>query len=313
MIPHVRPALVLGIPCAFTLAVTSSPPRAPGANPPSANHTATRPSIDDTLALDAAGCAGVRATVWHPLSGLEYTGRLRITLPAHAGGALVLFVGDDMRLALEAEEPDGAPVPLRQEHLAAGPGVRIPPDFWLDDQTPWSAPHQITRVAIEALAGEDLSFTLGLGSRAPRVLARLAGYPAETRVPVCAAPVRAGEPYYATGWYGREPGAGGTVRWMRDYAAVLVASADGRAARVALRAAPAVAADANAATLLRLQVNDVFEAAAVPMRTGMADYTWDVPDEAWVAGTNELLFSVSRTTARGGRTLGAAVASITAR
>jgi hypothetical protein len=46
------------------------------------------------------------------------------------------------------------------------------------------------------------------------------------------------------------------------------------------------------------------------MRAGFADYEWSVPDAAWVAGTNELFFTVSRVERRGTRALGLALASL---
>ena len=270
-------------------------------------------AIDTTLSRDDAGCAGVRSTVWHPLSGVEYTGRLRIQLPAQVGGSVVLFVGDVIPLDLEAETPDGRPIALHLERLPPGPGLHVPPDFWLDDNAPWSAPSEIARVAIDAPGHRDLPFTLSLGRRAPRVIARLVGYPSYTHVAVCAEPVRANETYFATGWYGEEPTSDGAIRWMREHGAVLLASATGQAAHVHLRAAPAVPGSEGDETTLSLRVNDVFDAPPQRMSVGFADYEWDVPDSAWVAGTNELFFSVSRTFTRGTRTLGLALASVTAR
>jgi hypothetical protein len=183
----------------------------------------------------------------------------------------------------------------------------------LDANTPWSAPHEIIRVTIDALAHRDLSFSLALGRRAPRVIVRLVGYPPEARIPVCAEQVREHQIYFSSGWYGEEPAEQGNVRWMRDYGAVLLASRTGAGIHVRFRAAPAVTTNDGDGTTLRLRVNDVFDASTIVMRAGFADYDWDIPDSAWVAGTNELFFSVSRTLARGTRTLGLALASVTAR
>ena len=64
---------------------------------------------------------------------------------------------------------------------------------------------------------------------------------------------------------------------------------------------------------LTVRVNNVFESAPIAMSDGMADYEWIVPARAWVVGTNEVLFRVSRTHQpadhRGGdgRTLGLAL------
>jgi hypothetical protein len=268
--------------------------------------------IDSTLARDDAGCAGVRSDVWHPLSGVDYTGRLRVGLPARAGGQLVMFVGDSIPLDIDAQTVDGHAVSMHLERLPSGPGLHVPPDFWLDDNAPWSAPPEITRVTIDANPIRALDFTIALGRRAPRVVARLIGYSAVARAPVCADRVKEGERYFATGWYGEEQDDAGAVRWMREYGAVLISSVDGRAVRVRLRAAPAVASF-DAETTLSLRVNDFVDLAPVTMQRGFADYEWSVPDAAWVPGTNELFFRVSRTVSRGTRTLGLAMASLTAR
>ena len=310
-----RAALAIGLPSALALTVVSERLRVPDLPAPPSPPTATTrvpptASIDATLTRDPAGCAVVRSIVWHPLSGVEYTGRLRITLPARFGGAIVLFIGDSVPLDVEAETDSGAPLAMARKRLKTGPGVELPPDFWLEDQSPLNAPREVTRVTVDARGESDLSFVLLLGRRAPRVIARLIGYPPEDKAPVCADPVRDGERYFATGWYGEEPTPDGPIRWMRDHGAVLVASAHGRDAGVRIRAAPAVAGDADGATTLTLRVNDVFELPAIPMRAGFSDYEWVVPDAAWVSGTNELFFTVSRVERRGARTLGLALASL---
>ncbi|HUE86358.1 MAG TPA: hypothetical protein VMO26_09800 [Vicinamibacterales bacterium] len=309
-----RAALAIGLPGAFALTAASGMLRTPNSDSPrptsAAIPSAPIGSIDDTLTRDADGCARVRSTVWHPLSGVEYTGRLRITLPPRHGGAIILFIGDSVPLDVEAETARRVPLGISRERLTTGPGVHLPPDFWLEDQVPWNAPREVVRVTADARGEDKLSFVLRLGRRAPRVLARLVGYPPDVKVPVCADPVREGERYFGTGWYGEERTTDGAIRWMREGGAVLVASARGRETRVRIRAAPAVASDVEGATTLTLRVNDVLELPPVAMRPGLADYEWSVPDAAWVAGTNELFFTVSRVERRGARTLGLALASL---
>lgn len=305
--------IIPGVVCVVALVMVEARPIVRDAAPSVNTAADVAAGIDETLTRDDTGCAGVRSTVWHPLSGIEYTGRLRIRLPARLGGAIVLFVGDSIPLDLGAESPDGRPIPLHKERLPSGPGVHVPPDFWLDDNTPWSAPREITRASIEALRHRDRDVVLSLGRRAPRVLARLEGYAADVRVPVCADRVAADDVYYATGWYGQESDDAGSLRWMREHGAVLVGSAAGRAVTVRIRAAPAVPPGEDQQTVLTLQVNHVFETSPVAMRAGFADYEWSVPDPAWVVGTNELFLTVSRTITRGTRTLGLALASVTAR
>jgi hypothetical protein len=309
-------ALAIGLPSAVALTVVAERFREPDLPHPPAPVTltsipapASTASIDSTLTRDPAGCAGVRSIVWHPLSGVEYTGRLRITLPAHVGGAIVLFIGDSVPLDVEAVTDSDAPLVIARERLKSGPGVELPPDFWLEDQIPLNAPREVTRVTVDARGETELSFLLLLGRRAPRVLARLAGYPPELKAQVCADHVREGERYFATGWYGEEPTTDGTIRWMREYGAVLVPSPHGGDARVRLRAAPAGVGE-DVETTLTLRVNDVFELPAVAMRAGFSDYEWSVPGPAWVSGVNELFFTVSRVEQRGTRALGLALASL---
>jgi hypothetical protein len=267
-------------------------------------------TIDSTLSHDLSGCAGARSTVWNPLAGVEYTGRIRIDLPARSGGAIALFIGDTLPLDVEAETSSGAPVKMQQRRLGPGPGLHIPPDFWLEDANPWSAPGHIISATIDAHHDRDLSFVISLGRRAPRVLARLIGYPADVRVPVCAVPVRAGETYFATGWYAEQSSGPHTERWMRDVGAVLVYSDRGGATTVRIRAT-AAATTADDPARLTLRVNDILEMPPVAMREGIADYEWVVPDAAWVPGTNELLFSVSRTAVRGTRVFGMGLRELT--
>jgi hypothetical protein len=152
---------------------------------------------------------------------------------------------------------------------------------------------------------------LALGRRAPRVLARLIGYPPDVRAPVCAEPLAAGEIYFGTGWYGQEQDqvSGAALRRMREHGAVLVATAGERDVIIRARLAPA-AGTATAETRLRLRVNDVLDLETRVMYDGFADYEWTVPDATWLSGTNELFFSVSHTEAAGTRTIGMTLASL---
>lgn len=269
------------------------------------------PTINDTLTRDHAGCAGIDTLVWHPLSGVEYTGRLRLTLPAQWGGAMAAYVGDSWPLDLEASTDRGLPVAFSAERLLAGPGVHLPPDYWLDDGSPADAPRHVTRLQIDASGAEDRTVTLSLGRRAPRVLARLINYPSDVRAPVCAEPLGRDEVYFGSGWAGQERDAReGPVRWMGAYGAVMVAAKHGESVRIRARLAPAIASDARETTALILRINDVLELAPVVLTPGFQDHEWTVPDTAWVPGTNEILFKVSRTSMSGTRTRGLALASL---
>ena len=307
------PASIRGSACALALVLLSAPSRPPLPTPPPSPSSSPKATIDTTLRRDDAGCATVRSTVWHPLSGLDYTGRLRIHLPPRAHAGILLFVGDHVPLDLEAESIDGRPFPLQRERLMSSLDALVPPDYWLDDGSPWNAPQAITRVSIDASPQRAMDFRLALGRRAPRVLTRLVGYPADAHATICADRLDDAEIYFATGWYGEEHGEVGPVRWMGERGAVLLNSSDGHGAKVLVNAAPAVAPSADAETVLALRVNDVFDAAPVRMRAGTATYAWDVPDSAWVPGTNELFLTVSRTITRGTRTMGLELTSLTVR
>jgi hypothetical protein len=143
------------------------------------------------------------------------------------------------------------------------------------------------------------------------VLARLVNFPADARAPVCAETLPRESLYFATGWYGQESDAReGQVRWMRAQGAVLVPSVDGRASRVRVRLAPADGANADGGTQLSVRVNDMLDLAPMTLREGFEEYDLNVPDAAWAPGTNELLFTVSRTRTEGTRTRGLALASL---
>jgi hypothetical protein len=91
------------------------------------------------------------------------------------------------------------------------------------------------------------------------------------------------ERYFATGWTGIERPADGHARRMLErHAVVLVPSA--RDGRVRLRLLTTAASGT-----LAVSVNDLPEMHA-DARAGA--FEWMIPPSAWVAGTNELLFTV---------------------
>jgi hypothetical protein len=166
----------------------------------------------------------------------------------------------------------------------------------------------VVRLTIDALPVRERLFSLGLGRRAPRVLARLKDYGAAARAEVCAAPLGVDAAfrresrvvvipdtpeYFGTGWYGPELGRSGLglVRWMKGQGAILVPSARRGTVDVVVHGAAATAD----ATTLTLTVNDVFTTAPVSLVPGRPRYQWKIPAPTWLAGTNELLFTVSRT------------------
>jgi hypothetical protein len=274
----------------------------------STSDPSVKPTIDDTLTRDEAGCAGISSLVWHPLSGLDYTGRLRIRLPGQFGGALAIYAGSSVPLDLEASSEQGDPVPINHERLILGPGVFVPPDFWLDDGSPLAAPRHVSHLLLDASGEATRTVVLSLGRRAPRVLARAIGYPPAVRVPICAEPMAAEEIYFATGWYGQEHDPEiGPVRWMQQHGAVLVTSADGRAARVRVRLAPAAESEAPQ---LSVRVNETYDLKPFALRPGFQEYELHIPDEAWVEGSNELFLSVSHVRTVNTRVRGIAVASL---
>ena len=256
-------------------------------------------------------CADIREDRWSPLPGLEYTGRLGVRLPPDLDGALVFIIGDAVPLDLEAQDLEALPVPMRIELLRPGPASTAPAEFWLGEGNPWSAPGSVVRVTFDAPPARPRLVDLRLGRRAPRVLARLKDYGDAARARVCAAPIAADPAfarardlvvlpdtpeYFGTGWYGPELGAPGlgTIRWMKGQGAVLVNFARRGAVEVVVRGAPASGEPAT----LTLTVNDTHALPPAALAPGRAEYRWTVPAAAWLAGTNELLFAISRT-ARG--------------
>lgn len=270
-------------------------------------------------------CAGVREDRWSPLPGVEYTGRLGLQMAPSLVGKLVLVIGDRIALDIEAAELDDMPVALHREVLRAGPVSGVPVELWSSDGDPTRAPQAVIRLTIAALPVRERLVSLRLGRRAPRVLARLVNYEKDARVRVCAAPLGVDDAfdtagalvitpdtpeYFGTGWYGREfaSPALGSVRWMKSHGAILVPSARRGAVEVVMTGAPNAAggvateagspprtADADAATMI-LSVNDVFAGDPVALRSGPSTYRWRVPETAWLAATNELTFTVSRST-----------------
>lgn len=256
-------------------------------------------------------CADVREDRWSPLPGLEYTGRLGIQQPPDPDGALVFIIGDAVPLDLDAQDLEALPVPMRIELLRPGPASTAPADYWLGEGNPWSAPGSVVRVTLDALPARPRLVDLRLGRRAPRVLARLREYGDAARARVCAAPVAADPAfargadlvvlpdtpeYFGTGWYGPElgPPGLGSIRWMKGQGAILVNFARRGTVEVIVRGAPAAGAPAT----LALTVNDLHALPPTALAAGSAEYRWTVPAAAWLAGTNELLFTLSRT-ARG--------------
>ena len=255
-------------------------------------------------------CAQVREDRWSPLPGVEYTGRLGVQLPADLDGQIVFVIGDEVPLDVEVQGLDGMPIPLLTEVLRPGPASGAPADFWLDDGNPWSAPGAVVRLTIEAQPARDRLLGLRLGRRAPRVLARLQDYESAARAEVCAASLGVDEAfgqandlvvlpdtpeYFGTGWYGTEmsPRGLGAVRWMKAQGVILVPSARRGAVHVSISGAPA--ATIGEPATLTLTVNGVFAPPAVTLAPEGSNYRWTVPTPVWLAGTNELLFAISRT------------------
>ena len=101
---------------------------------------------------------------------------------------------------------------------------------------------------------------------------------------------------------------------MSDYGVLLVPASRDGSVRVRLQAVPA--SGEGELTFIALRVNDVFEATPIAMSSTPSAYEWVIPATAWVAGTNELLLTVSstvRSTSQhtDGRSLGLAFQKIT--
>lgn len=256
-------------------------------------------------------CALVGGQAWSPLPGVEYTGRLAITLPPAPVGRMLLVIGDEVPLDVVVESADGEAARVNREFLDVARGTSgPPPDYWLEDGTPWDAPHEVQRLTLEAVPDSDRILSVRLGRRAPRVLARLSGYPDQVKADVCAADLGipdaletthqsvtiepSSSEYFGTGWSGVETDAehGTYVRSMDEHAAILIPSATRSAMHVRLRARRGDAVRDDTAPSLVLRVNGIYELPPQALRGGIADYDWDVPERVWVKGTNELLFTV---------------------
>lgn len=275
---------------------------------------------------ESFSCVNVRGDRWNLLPGVEFTGRISVQVPAGRDSNVTLVIGDALPLTIEAETAEGVPLPITTTSV---PATAAPVDFWMEYGSPWLAPRHIVQGTLAARDDRAQSVIVNLGRRAPRVLARLAGYPDEVRGRICAAAVDAAPAfsagnglqigpgdaaYFASGWYGLETQPSpGRVRWMTDHGALLVPSSRDGAIRVRLHAMPAAAGEDDV-TMVRLLVNDVFATAPVAMVAGTATYEWIVPAIAWVVGTNELLLSVSHTSSaadrRDPRALGLALQEI---
>lgn len=260
---------------------------------------------------DVLSCALVRSDAWSPLPGLEYTGRLTVTLPGFSGGELIMVVGDALPPDVDVEGMDGSYVPTRKERLRSGPGGSgPPPDYWLEEGTPWDAPREVQQVTLLARTDGDRVISVRLGRRAPRVLARLKGYPSWMRAKVCAASLGVPDAfqhqigdlvvlphideYFGLGWSGvTKDAAAGEVRSMTSHGALLIPSARRGAVHLVVRAISRSRTGREGATLT-LRVNDVLSLPERSLGEGVNSYEWDIPANAWLAGTNELLFSVLR-------------------
>lgn len=261
----------------------------------------------DEIAMLSGGpyrCAPVRPGAWSPLPGLEYSGRLGITLPAAVGGAIVLVVGDALPLDVKVEAADGLPVRMRREAVAP---ANAPPDYWLEAGTPRDAPPEVQEITFLANHERSRLLSVRLGRRAPRVLARLRGFRDDVHATVCAAPIsrdvafRATESavvilpdqdaHFGTGWSDVMPRSGaGPVRWMARHAALLIPFARRGQMRVTLHAdRPRETGDGE----VSLRINDLFDASALPLRAGAQRYEWTLPASAWLIGTNEVLLHVT--------------------
>jgi hypothetical protein len=260
-------------------------------------------------AVDATyRCVAVSTDRWSQLPGLEYTGRLGLVIPPHVSGALLLVAGDTLPLAVRATTPDGADRVLDARPLSSGPGASPPPaDYWIDGTLDEAAQHAMERLRFAADPLRTQLVSVALGRRAPKVIARLAGYGGEARGRVCAAPV--GATYFdsgseavlpldadanlASGWYGLEGRGADRFRWAAPDAFVLMRSARRADVLVTLVTGAARPTDGDGETTVTLRVNGV-DAGSRVLRQGEERLTWPAPAGVWVEGTNELWWHTSR-------------------
>jgi hypothetical protein len=262
-------------------------------------------------ATSRLACVNVDGSKWSPLPGLEYTGRLGLEIPAWRGARLDLVVGDAPPFRLQLETPDRRPLPLAVQPLQNGPGLDAPPpDYWLEQDDPFAAPARVLRASVPAPADGPAVYGLQFGRRAPRVLARMFEAPASLAARVCAAPLgpddwfTSGEAadrtvpfdvpaYFGAGWHGREREGARPYRWTARESVLLVPSARQAAVTIGLTARPAVPPTADLAVRVTPTVNGV-ALAPQAMAADERVYQWFVPAGTWVAGTNEIQWSVSQ-------------------
>lgn len=257
-------------------------------------------------------CSLVRSDRWSLLPGLEYTGRLGVLIPPSLVGELRVIIGDPLPLQVRASFAHGEPFPMTVESLLAGTGVAAPPaDYWFERGAPARGTESVAMLRLEPHPGAPRLISLHLGRRAPRVLARLDGVDPSARARICAAPISeplvrgdeqaevvlplAAEAFFGTGWYGLEGRGADRFRWMNSDGVVLVPAAARSAVRVALVAASGTVPEGGTESgqTVTLHVNGV-EIGTRPTSGAMQQYEWDVPANAWLAGTNELWFHASR-------------------
>lgn len=261
------------------------------------------PSVTAPVAYPLSRLAGgfrclAVGTRWSELSGLEYTGRLGVHVPAGAGH-LELVVAGPPPLVMTPQTLDGRALgqtaTREARALDALPGVLWPGDGRLP------APDTVAQsTTVPASASGPIDGVVSLGARAPLVAARMVGASAEAEV--CAAPLPRFDPLddadavalpldddvsFAGGWYGIETFENHPFRWSAGRAVVLVASSRARRVAIGIDASPA--APGPVALTLRVNGVDVGDHAMV---AGIQTFTWTASPSVWVDGTNEIAFEV---------------------
>lgn len=260
---------------------------------------------------------------WSELSGVEYTGRLGLHVPAGAGRLELVVAGADIS-GVRLATADGR----RIGSIVSGPARDLddlPPVLWPGDGRLPSPDTIATRVTVPASLDYAIDEALALGARAPLVAVRMVG--AATRARICAAPLPRFDPfdvattprvlvpladaaYFGSGVYPPEGREADAFRWTGATAVMLLPSSQARAVTVEIEARPAVASSAVPVMLTAI-LNGV-ALGSQAMATTTAPYRWTASPQVWVDGTNELTLTVSRTAAPaadGGdpRTLGLAL------
>ena len=242
-------------------------------------------------------CVRVGGDRWSPLPGLEFTGRLGLTIPAWAGGRLDVIVGDDRRCGWGSKRrrTDQCRWPRSRCATAPAPTPRRPTSGssrtirWPRRTGCCSRHRRRPRrrpTRSRSAAGRRASWRACARCRrhCGRASARRLGpdeWFGEGDGNTEALPLDV-PPYLGAGWHGLEREGPRPYRWTARESVLLLPSARRGAAIVELTARPAVPPTADVAVRVTPTLNGV-ALPALAMDAGERAYRWTVPASASIA------------------------------